>query len=273
MMDLQGPKGPAHVAGNHWAKLRRLSRLRSTQGAYLLLALDHGLSLGPLQGIENLDLCSDSRLQKFLTGIVLNQGTATRVLAPTSRLGLVLQLCGSLGNNPDDPKVRLINPEDALLLNPDAVAVELHLDRSGALNALRDVADTVTRCGKIGIPVLLMLSAAASGSYITNLAHALRVSTELGVDLIKVGLPVEILSEDLANLSTFAKAIEFAPPLLLAGGPPNSDFIGIVKRSRDLGFSGFCVGRNLFQASDPFECIEMISSIYSTSDRSTDGSI
>lgn len=248
---------------NHWAKARRLYRIGRADGTYLLLALDHGMSLGPLAGLQDFDICATDTLHDNFTGVVLNRGSVARALFPGSSLGLVLQLCGSTSNDSDESKIRLIAPTDALSINPDAVAVELHLERGWKESGFSDVADTVTQCGPLGLPVLLMLTPKQGEPHVDNLVRALRTATELGVDLIKVGLPEELKQEPNAALAPLIKAIQLAPPILLAGGPAAQGFTEQVRFARTLGFRGVCVGRNVFQASDPPECIEAISKAYS----------
>jgi fructose-bisphosphate aldolase, class I len=247
---------------NSWSKAKRLSRLSRADGTFLLLALDHGMSLGPLPGIEDFGICSNTNLSAVFTGVVLNRGTVTRALPPSSRLGLVLQSFGSPTNEPGERKVRLINPEDALPLGADAIAAELHLDRGNINSALRDIAETVTSCGRLGLPILLMLSGRGSDAPITSIAHALRIATELGVDIIKIGLPEQLLRKDAADLLPLVKAIEVAPPVIFAGGPQGNDFFKMIQLSQDLGFQGLCVGRNVFQAADRNSCIEAIGHAY-----------
>jgi DhnA family fructose-bisphosphate aldolase class Ia len=258
------PESPLCPPGNYWGKARRLSRLRRADGTYILLALDHGMSLGPLTGIEDFAICSDHNLAAVFTGVVLNRGTVARALEPSSRLGVVLQSFGSPSNEPDKRKVRLISPDEAIAIGPDAIAVELHLDRGHINSALREVTETIASCERLGIPVLLMISARAADSHIESLTHALRIATELGVDLIKIGLPARLLEDDGASMSSLLRAINLAPPVLLAGGPLGSDFLKVIRLSRKLGFQGICVGRNVFQAADPSGCISEIGRAYSS---------
>ena len=231
-----------------WGKTRRLNRLGRVEGTYILLALDHGLSLGPLPGIEDFSICADDELNAVFTGVVLNRGAIGQALSPASRLGMVLQTFGSSSNDAGIRKVRLISPDEAIVLDPDALAVELNLNQDSSGKAISDVADTVTICSRIGMPVLLMLTPKNGEPYINCLAHGIRMATELGVDLLKIGLPAKIVCETAKTVSPLIRAIELAPPVLLAGGPLTGEFMPTVEYSRKLGFRGICVGRNIFQS-------------------------
>src|SRR5258708_7114732 len=70
------------VSGKH----RRMSRLATSNGAYLWLAADHGLTFGAVRGLDDLPSIAQKAGSNGFSGIVLNRGT-TRFLAASSRLG------------------------------------------------------------------------------------------------------------------------------------------------------------------------------------------
>jgi fructose-bisphosphate aldolase, class I len=243
-----------------WGWDRRLSRLKTSDGFYLWLAADHQLTFGNTPGLSDLeDLISRLPTAGF-SGVVLNRG-AVRRLSPESPLGLVLQTYGMPQLSDYGRKVELIRPEDVAFLNPDAVAVELSLAGPDFGPAIQEVARAVAAYERLSIPVLLMLTPASR--HLGSLINAIHVASELGVALIKVGIPSTQFNHDPKSVGALARAVRSAPPVLLAGGPHGPGFLDLLALSRDAGFAGVCVGRNVFQAVDVDDVLACIRRVYS----------
>jgi DhnA family fructose-bisphosphate aldolase class Ia len=82
--------------------------------------------------------------------------------------------------------------------------------------------------------------------------NTVRAVSELTVDLIKVApdgilraLPADALRDSVK-------------PILYAGGPRSDNFAEDVKLAATVGFSGVCIGRNLFQSSDPRSAMDAV---------------
>lgn len=54
------------------------------------------------------------------------------------------------------------------------------------------------------------------------------------------------------------------PPLLLAGGETNGDFKLLLAKARSIGYTGVCVGRNIFQSQNPHKTVADIREIFGT---------
>jgi DhnA family fructose-bisphosphate aldolase class Ia len=231
-----------------WGKENRLARLRTEQGAYLLLALDHGLS-APVAGLEDLGRWVELASRHRLSGVVLHRGMVAR--SPLlGRTCLVLQTFGL----PDAGASRLARVpvatvEDALRLSADAIAVQLGVDGADRHHVDETVAAMVSAADAVGLPVLFMVTV-DDPAYVDagRLAFAIRACTELGADLIKVPLPRPGPPDGLAALK---RAILAAPPVLAAGGPRSADLDAQLAAAVALGFRGACIGRHVFQAERP----------------------
>ncbi len=232
-----------------WGKENRLARLRTEQGAYLLLALDHGLS-APVPGLEDLGRWVELASRHGLSGVVLHRGMVSR--SPLlGRTSLVLQTFGLPGAQASRmSRVPVATVEDALRLSADAIAVQLSVDGADRQLVVEKVAAMVSAADAAGLPVLFMVTVDDPERVDADrLAFAIRACTELGADLIKVPLPRPGLAPD--RLAALKRAILGAPPVLAAGGPRSIDLGAQLAVAAGLGFSGACIGRNVFQAERP----------------------
>lgn len=222
---------------------RRLRRLRR-RDYYCVIALDHGMSFGPLPGIESLPemhtLCEDLSAAG-IPAVVLNTG-AIKQVQPAEQLTLVAQLIGM----PLQAKVRLRRvplwtPLTALSYGADAVSVQIGVGESDLALGVASITQIVDDAHKLGLPVLLMINT-ASWSSIDDFAATVRAFSELGVDLIKVS-PGQYL-HGLARTGVTG----IGAPLLYPGGEATNEFGDNVKLAAQAGYAGVCVGRNVFQS-------------------------
>jgi DhnA family fructose-bisphosphate aldolase class Ia len=245
-----------------WGKRRRLSRLQRENGAYILLAADHGISLGPLTGLEDFAICNDKQITDVFSGVVLNRGAVPLALPCESRLGLIIQTFGSPGLGSEMAKRPLLSLEHLLVLSPEAIAVELNLSLPQASESMAQVSRSIQAADVVGMPVLLMISASTHEANIDAFVHAVRIGVELGADLIKIGLTSELCNASSRDHGRITSMVAAAPPVLLAGGPAGPRFPSVVKLSRDLGFSGVCIGRNIFGIENREAGLNAISEVY-----------
>lgn len=224
---------------------KRLSRLR-TGNHYALLAMDHGLSVGFGDIVESTDIeqtidsCQDN-----ISGVVLTYGFARHV-TKQSQAPLVLQCFGAPSGN---PRAKIATVEQALRLDAAAVAVQIDLKSKFLTGHVREVAEFVATAHNMGVPVLFMMSGVSPGS-VEELSSAIRVAHEIGADLIKIPCNTSALANS-ADVDQFRSVLASAPPTLFAGGEFNPDIAIEMKAAMQLGFSGFCIGRSIFQADSP----------------------
>jgi class I fructose-bisphosphate aldolase len=232
-----------------WARQRRLDRLRSASGQFLLLALDHGLSLGAIEGLQDLTAWLRFVDETQMSGAVVNLGAASN-LSSTFQKSLVLQMMSLPAGSPSVArKVAVGSVEVALRNGADAVSVQLWLEDPSLADSVAEVSQLTHSAHGFGLPVLLMITdSATSGSTRFDLADKLRIANELGADLIKVTLP-NTLSIELRQKVT--DTVAHVAPVLLAGGAATHDAEHLFLEAAALGFSGVCIGRHIFQAESP----------------------
>jgi DhnA family fructose-bisphosphate aldolase class Ia len=254
-------KEPMALHPTRFGKQRRLDRLLTPEGFYLWLALDHGLSHGQIEGLVDWESCMALSSSPSVSGIILNRGLA-RELPPDVQSGLVLQTFG----RPDldggrHAKVATCRIEDALRLAADAIALQLDLNASGLSHAVHALSLMISDADAYDMPVLAMVTPVQKGDPHGAVADALRICTELGADLIKVGLPQGEAAEDGDGVAVVSEEVLRSPPVLLAGGERRGDLISRLRLARACGFSGACIGRSVFQDPEPERVISAIRAV------------
>jgi len=245
-----------------WAKSNRLYRLRTSSGYYCLLALDHPLTCGTLAGLENMTKWVEFAGQTNLSGVIVNKGELINLSCHTGK-GIILQLMGlpEMTEEAGLSKVPLGTIDDAVRLAADAVSLQISFESTDLNNAIKDVSALISDAHHANFPVLLMVNNGLKPVHDT--ASKIKISTQLGADLIKVSLPQQIA--DLGERRRLTSTIRYGPPVLLAGGSASlPNFEEKLTLAADLGFSGVCVGRNIFQAADPLRMVDLIENRFSS---------
>jgi fructose-bisphosphate aldolase/2-amino-3,7-dideoxy-D-threo-hept-6-ulosonate synthase len=229
-------------------------------GRALLVAMDHGVSSGPIAGLEDIRKAVSNVAKGGATGIVLHKGSVRFAKDYLDeRLALVLHLSASteVGPHPDR-KVLVTEVEEAIALGADAVSVHVNLGGEDDDRMLGDLGSVASACGRFGMPLLAMMY--PRGESVTNpfdvdvVKHVARVGAELGADVVKT---VYTGSPD-----TFREVVRGCPvPVLVAGGPKldsERSVLELVQGSLAAGAAGVSFGRNIFQAKDPIQMTRSI---------------
>lgn len=224
-----------------------LDQLSLEKSFWPMLALDHGLTVGhhdsvPIPLLPKI-LCD---AKEFFGSVVMTYGLA-RYSGNLNNIPLVIQCFGA---PLDNPKVQICSVETAVQLNAVACAVQVDFSLVGEALRLQlgSVSRLVHEAHNVNLPVLFMVSPNATRDT-SMLARSIRFCIELGADLIKVRSNLD--NVDAEEAQNYRAALHGRTPVLLAGGDLHKDFIREVAIAKDLGFSGYCVGRNIFKHDHP----------------------
>lgn len=234
-------------------KIRMQRILNRENGRTIIVPLDHGISAGPMNGIEDMHDTVTKVAEGGVNAVVMHKGmprASSRDHGPD--LGLLIHLSASTGISPRaNSKVLVGTVEDALRLGADGVSVHVNLGDEDEGAMLADLGRIASEADSWGMPVLAMIY--ARGPKVSNefepelVAHCTRVGAELGADIIKVAYT--------GDMTTFAQAINGCRvPVVIAGGPKldsTEAFLKMVLDSLKAGSAGLSVGRNIFQHPDP----------------------
>lgn len=257
-------------------KTIRLSRIINPEsGKSVSIALDHGLTSGPLLGLINpLETLKDL-LTADINAVVLSPGMAkilVECFAQDGRPALIVRLDWTnmfrLEKNYGykEGRTRLIaGVEDAIRLGADAVLCYMFFGFNDPDHEAWEVeksSKVIRSCEHFGMPCILEPMArgmkAREHRYDPDMIKIqVRNAVELGADIIK--------TDYTGSKETFESVIQCCPkPILIAGGP-KSESIDDVLRMADgavkSGAAGTLFGRNIFQANNPVGILNAIKSI------------
>ncbi|TDB59763.1 class I fructose-bisphosphate aldolase [Photorhabdus khanii] len=254
-------------------KLRESRLLFPHSNKGLIVPIDHGLTMGPILGLQNIDAVEPWINNNYVSAILAHKGVLEKLIlrgALRPSIGVILHINGmpTISASPDT-KILVASIEAALQLGADAVSIQINFTGKNFEHNLSILGMVTDIAHEAGLPVLTMLYdkviAESSEIKMERLHHLIRIVTELGSDAIKIGFPdsetsiIEIVSLHGSDIKIF-----------FAGGEKTADNILInnTKIAISAGASGLCVGRNVFQNLNPqsllknlYECInaELIS--------------
>jgi len=93
----------------------------------LCIPLDHGISSGPLRGIQNISELINQTQDSGLTCFLVNKGIIKSLPAPP-RIGLIAHMSAatSLGPDPNN-KILMGSVKEAIRLGADAVSLHINI--------------------------------------------------------------------------------------------------------------------------------------------------
>ncbi len=231
-------------------KTRRLRRIFRDDGRTVVIPMDHGVSVGPIHGLEDMARIVDDISQGEADAVLVHAGVAKTV--DTKRLGLVLHLSGATRLTSDPQwKTQVTTIKEALRLGADAVSVHINVGSQREQDMLDRFARVVEECDGLGMPTLAMMYPRGPGIQNEHaydvVSHAARLGYELGADIVKTNYT--------GDIDSFRKVIEAVKvPILIAGGPKattDREALQMISDSVKAGAAGVSIGRNVFQHDDP----------------------
>lgn len=237
---------------------RRLAKLKCDD-VFSILALDHGLTSGSVDGLEDISRWSKFADSSGIAALVLNIGALRRLPAQRDH-AVVLQTVGSPSILGRKGSRRVPNSfvEEAVYFDADAISVQIDFTSPDVEKSVSEIASLRVEAHRFGLPVLFMVMT-PKGGFDTgrDIVDAVKVANELGADLIKTSC--EAKSSEQEPLLTGLRDIA---PVVMAGGEAGEAFFESLGQARRLGFAGFCIGRNIFQSGDPKSVLTRIKAAF-----------
>ena len=249
---------------------RRLARiLRRETGRGVVVALDHGLFIGPLPKLESVPETVRLVAAGQPDAIQLTPGATLAAggeLVGSGRPALVLRLdATNLWRPQPRPHptyhARVATPADGTRLGADAVVCFLFVgyedDRVEQTN-LERVAAWAAECREIGMPLIVEpLGIRPDGGPVRDPAIvrlAVRMAWEAGADVIK--------ADYTGDPESFRSVVASVPvPVLVRGGPRTDtvrDSLAVVAETLEQGAAGVVFGRNIWQQPNPAAVVRAI---------------
>jgi fructose-bisphosphate aldolase / 2-amino-3,7-dideoxy-D-threo-hept-6-ulosonate synthase len=241
-------------------KTRRLRRIMQQDNRTVIVPMDHGVTIGPIQGIINMQRITDQLVKGNVDAILVHKGIAKNI--DVGDAGLIVMLSGMSNLTPNvNGKVQVCSVQEAIRIGADAVSVHVNVGAQDEDKMLQNLGKVSNECDIYGIPLLAMMY--PRGPKIQNehapevVAHAARIGAELGADIIKTNYT--------GTIETFKDVIESCQvPVVIAGGTKCKTLEEILQTTFDsmkAGAAGISIGRNVFQCDAPTQIVKALSAI------------
>jgi len=249
---------------NVYGKNIRMERILDRKtGNTVIVPLDHGISVGPIEGLIDMKKTVNGVANGGATAVLMHKGLVGYGHRTEGKdVGLILHLSASTDIGVTSRgKVLVATVKEAIVMGADAVSVHINVGAETEANMLKDIGKVSKKCSEWGMPLIVM--AYPRGPNIKDsynpihVAHAARVATELGADVVKCSYTGDIDSFKTVVKGTLA-------PVVIAGGPKmdsDKDILSMVYDSLQAGGRGVSIGRNIFQHSNVEKMTRAVSEI------------
>lgn len=238
-------------------KTNRLARVfDSGDGNSVMLALDHGMALGPITGIEH-PADVTRTLSPYADALMATKGVFNHCFKPDGRIGVVLRVSGAVTiAGPDLTREGLTaSLDEAIRLSADAVATSIFVGTENERESIENLALLAGECSGYDIPVLAVTAVGKDREKQFDPRHlklACRVAAEHGADMVKT-----YYTPDSFELLTGSCPV----PIIIAGGPKLETDVDVLRMARaamDEGARGIDMGRNVWQNRNPVGVIRAL---------------
>ena len=237
----------------------RLDRI-STNDRYLVVPMDHGITMGAVEGLVDIESTIDGVTRGGADAVLTQRGIADRVHDNKNDAGYIVHLNGSTTIGPDERDKRVTGTaEDAVRAGADAVSFHINVGSEHEPEQIEELAELTADAERLGLPVLAMAYARGPGVDSTDpesLGHAVRLAEELGADVVKTGYS--------GDGDSFVRVTESTRlPVVIAGGSKGSDreTVEMVRGAMDGDAAGVSMGRSIFQHEDPEGIARAVSAV------------
>lgn len=238
-------------------KTNRLSRILNPEtGRGLIIAIDHGMALGPMTGIEDPGIVFQN-LEPYADAWLMTKGIFTHVYKPTGKTGIILRASGGATIAGPDITSEGITAtvEELISLSADAVACSAYIGSFNEHTTLQDMSMIAEKCRRWQIPLVGVIGVGKDKEKAQDpkfIALGARVAAEHGADIVKTYYTAK----------DFEKVTGGCPvPIAIAGGPKcetDDDTLAMIRGALDGGATGVVMGRNIWQSERPVPLIKTV---------------
>ncbi len=243
-------------------------------GNAVVIALDHGLGMGALEGFEDAGATLDAVLAGDPDGVLVGPHFARRYAERFDESDADLLVTGDVVTFSTRPGhdegmdiwTQPFDVDELLELDPVGVKVVLVFgreDRDLFQRNIEAVADLAEKLRGTGVP--LIVEPVQWGKRVPDAlatdpdyaADACRMAWEIGADILKAPYT--------GDPDSFADLVEASPvPVTILGGPASGStraMLGDVASAVDCGARGPIIGRSVWQTPDPEPVVEALNGV------------
>jgi fructose-bisphosphate aldolase/2-amino-3,7-dideoxy-D-threo-hept-6-ulosonate synthase len=245
-------------------KALRLRRIINPQSHHtLIVAVDHGVTLGPIQGLTDLSHLITEIIDGGANAVIGHiglplSGAFSQLGERKENLAYLLHISASTILSPKmDLKVLVNTVEEAVRVGADGVSIHINLGNEEDPLMLQQLGTIARECRLWGMPLLAMMyprgNHIINEKAVENVKHVARVGAELGADIVKTYYT--------GTIESFREVVQGCPvPIVVAGGEGTNlrNIFQITAESLEAGGQGISFGRNIFQAKSPHLVIKAL---------------
>ena len=235
----------------------RLARILDPKdGRGLIVAVDHGMALGAMTGLESPAKVFEM-LEPYADAWLMTKGIFTHVYEPRGHTGVILRASGGATiAGPDITREgQTASVEELLSLSADAVAFSAYIGSENEHDTLVNMSRVAERCRRWQIPLAGVCAAGKDREKMEDakfVALGARVAAEHGADIVKTYYTAK----------DFDKVTAGCPvPVAIAGGPrceTDEETLAMIRGALDGGGVGVVMGRNIWQSARPLPLIKAV---------------
>ena len=240
----------------NWGMQNRLAKIiHPEDGRCLMLAVDHGYFLGPIERLE-VPRRAINPLLPYADSLMLTRGILRTSVDPKCDVPIVLRVSGATSIIGEDLSKETITTsiEEAIRLNASCLALSIFVGGKYEHQTLANLAKLVDEGEKYEIPVLAVTAVGKEmGRDARYLGLACRVAAELGAHVVKT-----------YYCDNFEQVVEGCPvPLIIAGGKKlaEPEALKLAHDAITHGAAGVDMGRNIWQSDWPVAMIKAVQAI------------
>jgi len=241
-------------------KSLRLARVLSPDSGCIIVPIDHSIE-AYFEELENPRRLVEQFANAGADAVLLRRGSLSKVQdLIAGKMGVVFRMSGATGTSTDSSdQIITSSISEAMRVGADCVVHTVVLGHPHENEMFRAFGILADEARNLGMP--LMGEIALADGLKENATEAFRLGarslSEEGADVIKAYLP--------KNENDFAKIIKNSlVPVVAAGGAKMStpmQFLEFVQAVMKAGAKGTCIGRNIWQYSNPSKMITAMSAI------------
>lgn len=240
-------------------KKLRMGNIAREDGKAVIVAMDHGGYMGPMEGIKK--PCETiAKLKKGGADALLVTPGLVKECSDelaNSDLGVILRIDGAgTVNSPEDAEpYQVVDLDVALSLGVDGVVAMGYLQSPVEGKSLGLLSKIANDCEKYGMPLLAEMFPTGDNPTDPEIVGlGARVGSEIGADFIK--------TQYTGDPGSFEEIVESTPvPIVILGGPKQDstmDALKNVEGAIEAGGMGVAFGRNIWQSKNPTKMVEAI---------------
>jgi fructose-bisphosphate aldolase / 2-amino-3,7-dideoxy-D-threo-hept-6-ulosonate synthase len=218
----------------------------------LIIPMDHGLTVGPIDGLDDMGKMVDLVAEGGANAVIGHVGLPLYGHRGYGKdIGLILHISGSTALSVQkNYKVEVNTVVEAIKIGADAVSIHVNIGGADDSHMLETMGRVARECREWGMPLIAMMY--PRGENITNendvnvVKVVARIGAELGADFVKTNYT--------GDPDSFKEVVRGCPaPVIIAGGSHVStmELLQMTKDAIGAGAMGVAYGRNVFSSKYP----------------------